>query len=72
MKTTTAENLGAIFGLLFVVVAFGALKAWIISLLFNWIAPYFWKDAPLLSFWMAWGAIIAFNLIFKASTIKKD
>lgn len=69
---TKAESMGAVFGLLVVAVALGALKAWIISLLFNWIAPYFWHDAPFLSFWMAWGALIMFNLIFKASLTKKD
>ena len=46
-----------------IVLAFSAFEAWIIMLLWNWIAPLFWAGAPILNFWQTWGILFLINLI---------
>lgn len=38
-------------------------EGWIISLLWNWIAPIFWVSAPVISIWQAIGIMVLINLI---------
>lgn len=44
-------------------VAFGAFGGWIFMLLWNWLMPLFWKTAPVLTFWQAWGVCILLSWI---------
>lgn len=46
-----------------VVLGLGALGAWIVMLLWNWVAPLFWSGAPILGFWQTWGALILLSII---------
>lgn len=46
-----------------VVLGLGALGAWIVMLLWNWVAPLFWCGAPILGFWQTWGALILLSII---------
>jgi len=41
----------------------GALGGCIFMYLWNWLAPLFWKSAPILSFWEAWGVCILLSWI---------
>jgi hypothetical protein len=41
----------------------GALSGWIFMLLWNWLAPLFWSNAPILTFWQAWGVCIILSWI---------
>lgn len=41
----------------------GALGAWIVMLLWNWVVPLFWTNAPILGFWQTWGALILLSMI---------
>ena len=43
---------------------------WICQLLWNWLVPLFWTNAPILTYWQAAGCIILLELIgscFKSS-----
>ena len=50
-------------GVLFAVLLFGALGAWIFELLWNYFIPFFKLSLPLLTFWQAWGLIIALSIL---------
>ena len=53
-------------------IIFGALcfEAWIVMLLWNWIVPLLWIDAPLLTFWTAFGIDLLISLLFGTCRIK--
>ena len=40
-------------------------SAWVVMTLWNWLAPLFWEDAPILGFWEMWGAIVLINIIVR-------
>lgn len=74
-------NYGAIYGIIgCLLILLGYLGlcifiAWIAMLLWNWLAPVFWANAPILNIWQAWGAIILISLIsgcFKIRVKIKD
>lgn len=48
---------------LLICILFGAFGGWIFMLLWNWLAPLFWKAAPQLTFWQAWGVMILLSWI---------
>jgi hypothetical protein len=59
-----------VFALAFAISCF---EAWIFMLLWNWIIPLIWVNAPTFSFWIAFGILILVNLLFggtKAITVK--
>jgi len=60
-----------VVGLLFVLLlaGFSAIGGFIFQLLFNYIAPIFWKEAPVLTFYQAWA--ISFALAFVAGRFKR-
>ena len=45
-------------------VALAAFEGWIVSLLWNWLAPLFWSNAPILTIWQAWGVLMLINIVF--------
>lgn len=46
-----------------VIIACCALSGWIVSLLWNWLAPLFWSSAPILTVWQAFGILLLLNII---------
>jgi hypothetical protein len=42
------------------------LEAWVVQLLWNWIAPIFWQTAPILTYWQAFGCCILLSIIGSA------
>lgn len=50
--------LGLIFGAL-------CLDAWVVMLLWNWVVPILWIDAPILTFWTSMGLNVLCALLFK-------
>ena len=53
-----------------VIIACCALSGWIVSLLWNWLAPLFWSSAPILTVWQAFGILLLLNII--ANIFKGD
>ena len=39
------------------------LEAWVVQLLWNWLAPIFWTAAPILTYWQAFGVCIVLSII---------
>ena len=35
----------------------------VFMLLWNWIVPIFWCDAPILTFWQSFGIVVLFGII---------
>ena len=60
----TLLGLGIVFGCLF-------LRAWIIMLLWNWIAVGLF-NAPILNVWLALGLSLLCNMLFKGSSSSKE
>ena len=56
-------SLGSCFFALIVIVLLSFLEAWVLMLLWNWIAPIFWAAAPILTFWQAYGAMVLIQII---------
>jgi len=48
---------------LLICILFGAFSGWIFMLLWNWLAPLFWTNAPNLTFWEAWGVMILISWV---------
>jgi len=46
-----------------VVIASFFLESYVLMLLWNWLAPLFWSEAPILGFWECIGIIVLINLI---------
>ena len=55
--------IGCIIGLM-IVIGIAALEGLIISFLWNWLAPLFWVNAPILSIWQAFGILVLINILF--------
>ena len=60
----TLLALGIIFGFL-------CLRAWILMLLWNWVAVSLF-NAPILNFWLAVGLSLLCNMLFKSSSNKNE
>ena len=56
-------SLSSCFFALIVIVLLSFLEAWVLMLLWNWIAPIFWAAAPILTFWQAYGAMVLIQII---------
>lgn len=55
-------------GILFIIgfaFFFGFVSAWVVMTLWNWLAPLFWGDAPILGFWETWGAMVLISIIVR-------
>lgn len=64
-----------IFWCIVIVIALTFLEAWGLQLLWNWLAPLFWKTAPILTYWQAFGCSVLLSIIgsfFKSSTTKSE
>lgn len=48
---------------LLVVFIIGAICAFVVMYLWNWLAPLFWSSAPILGFWETWGVLILLGII---------
>ena len=60
MKETIAGCLVA----LLIIVGLGIFEGWIFSLLWNWLVPLFWTNAPILTITQSIGILILFNILF--------
>lgn len=49
--------------ILILCIIFGAIGGLVFMLLWNWLAPLFWHNAPLLTFWQAWGVTVLISWI---------
>ena len=49
-----------------ILVVLSFLEAWIVQLLWNWLAPIFWATAPILTYWQAFGVCILLSIIGSA------
>lgn len=63
MKNFLAYTIGCLVGVL-ICVGLAALEGLIVSLLWNWLAPLFWTNAPVLSIWQAFGILVLINILF--------
>ena len=45
--------------------AFSCLNAWVAMLLWNWVMPMIWVEAPVMAFWPMWGLIELCSILFK-------
>ena len=64
-----------IFWCIIIVIALSFLEAWGLQLLWNWLAPLFWKTAPILTYWQAFGCSVLLSIIgsaFKNHTTKSE
>lgn len=64
-----------IFWCIVIVIALTFLEAWGLQLLWNWLAPLFWKTAPILTYWQAFGCSVLLSIIgsaFKNHTTKSE
>ena len=66
-------NAGSCILALVLIVLLSFLEAWVVQLLWNWIAPIFWTAAPILTYWQSFGVCILLSIIGSAfrSTISK-
>ena len=46
-----------------ILVVLSFLEAWVVQLLWNWLAPIFWTTAPILTYWQAFGVCILLSTI---------
>jgi hypothetical protein len=63
-----------IFWCIVIVIALTFLEAWGLQLLWNWLAPLFWKTAPILTYWQAFGCSVLLSIVgsaFKTHTTKE-
>ena len=67
------KTLLIIFIVLALAFASASFEAWIIMILWNWVAPIFWASAPTLTFWLSFGIMLLCNLLFggKIATSKR-
>lgn len=51
-------------GSLLLIALMAIFEGWIASLLWNWIAPIFWANAPVITIWQAIGILFLLNIVF--------
>ena len=64
-----------IFWCIVIIITLTFLEAWGLQLLWNWLAPLFWKTAPILTYWQAFGCSVLLSIIgsaFKNHTTKLE
>ena len=70
--TKKDENLGcgtylvAFLIVVAILFAFSCLNAWVAMLLWNWVMPMIWVEAPIMSFWPMWGLVELCSILFKS------
>ena len=52
--------------IIIILVVLSFLEAWVVQLLWNWLAPIFWATAPILTYWQAFGVCILLSIIGSA------
>jgi len=64
---------GGCIAIVVIIAALSFLEAWVVQLLWNWLAPIFWTTAPILTYWQAFGVCILLSIIGSAfrSTVSK-
>ncbi len=64
-------GLGCLLILLILVlaVAFAALEAWVVMLLWNNVLCAIFTSVPTITFWLAWGLMILCNILFKGISV---
>ena len=60
------NNIKGCIVIMIILAAFSFLEAWIVQLLWNWLAPIFWTAAPILTYWQAFGVCILLSIIGSA------
>ena len=50
--------------IILIIIALGALEGFVFMLLWNWLMPLIWTNAPIFSFWQACGILILLNIVF--------
>ena len=66
------DGLGFIMFVLFVLFIFACFSGFIFMLLWNWIVPLFWIDAPILTFWQGVGVVVLFKIVGILLSPSKD
>ena len=63
------------FLLIVLIIALSFFEAWCLQSLWNWMAPLFWKTAPILTYWQAFGCSVLLSIVgsaFKTHTTKSE
>ena len=64
-----------IFIIIFAIaLAFGlsCLYAWCGMLLWNWVMPMIWVEAPVMTFWPMWGLVELCSILFKTQNFNNN
>ena len=54
---------GGCIVIMVILVDLSFLEAWVVQLLWNWLAPIFWTTAPILTYWQAFGVCILLSIV---------
>ena len=57
------NNIKGCIVIMIILAAFSFLEAWIVQLLWNWLAPIFWTAASILTYWQVLGVCILLSII---------
>ena len=60
------SNSGGCIIVAIILILLSFLEAWVVQLLWNWIAPIFWAAAPILTYWQAFGCCVLLSFIGSA------
>jgi hypothetical protein len=73
MISYEGEGCSAVAIVLLIIAVVIFIQAWIVQLLWNWLVPEFWTNAPILTYWQAFGCCVLLSIIGSAfrSTISK-
>ena len=68
-----SELIGGCLIILILILICSFVSALVLMLLWNWLAPIFWNEAPVLGYWEAYGINIFLGLLggFFKSTVRK-
>lgn len=58
-----------VFLVLVLIIAFAALEAWVVMLLWNNVLCAIFANIPTITFWLAWGLMILCNILFKGFSV---
>ena len=57
------KGISAVIFVLFIIIAVIFVQAWIVQLLWNWLVPMFWANAPILTYWQSFGCCVLLSII---------
>lgn len=67
---------GAYIGIVLFAIAlafgFSCLYAWLGMLLWNWVMPIIWAEAPVMTFWPMWGLYELCSILFKSHSTSSN